>query len=223
MRSKNLQLTIALALLIAFIISCKEKDNSLSVCNSLLNSCAAEKNVPYCTFGYKFGESNPFSPAGASVPGPQVKASTISYKFQEAGLVFNTHSQEGVTSKSFNSSDTAIIKLALSYWAAVANIQFKEAKDAAKTDITIIKATISQNGIGYSAFVTEPCNQIAGFLILSEQYSNYVNKLYLPLHEIGHVLGLGHVFSENVMNPKRTFERLQSGDIEGVQSIYGKK
>jgi predicted Zn-dependent protease len=44
------------------------------------------------------------------------------------------------------------------------------------------------------------------------------------LHEIGHALGLGHVSTDNVMNPGvQHLTDLMPGDIEGIQSIYGAK
>lgn len=111
----------------------------------------------------------------------------------------------------------------MSYWQAIANITFVEKPGPDKTDVTIIKSDISQSGIGYPAYVGEPCSEIAGFLVLGSNYSYYNYKFSLALHEIGHVLGLGHVTSENVMNPNRTFQQLQPGDIAGIQSIYGLK
>ncbi len=198
----------------------QEKKRVMSVCNDMLNACSGNANAPYCTFGFKFGDQNPYSPAGASVPGPQQKAMEISYKFQSAGLAFNTHSQDGIVSGEFSETDKEGIRLQFAKWQAVANISFTEKLNSDKTDITVIVASIEQGGIGYPAFVADPCKQIAGFLILNTRSSDRVK---LSLHEIGHVLGLGHVSSNNVMNPDQSYDDLQSGDIAGVQSIYGVK
>ncbi len=192
----------------------------MSACNDMLNACSNNANAPYCTFGFKFGDQNPFSPAGASVPGPHLKAMEISYKFQSAGLTFNTHSQDGIVSAEFSEPDKEGIRLQFAKWQAVANISFTEKSISDKTDVTIILATIEQGGIGYPAFVAEPCKQIAGFLILNTRDRS---RSKLALHEIGHVLGLGHVLSNNVMNPNQSYDDLQSGDITGAQSIYGVK
>jgi hypothetical protein len=209
-------------LLFVLLISACSQDNkrAMSVCNDMLNACAATANAPYCTFGFKFGGQNPFSPAGVSVPGPQQKAMEISYKFQSAGLTFNTHSQDGIVSVDFLEADKEGIRLKLAKWQAVANLSFTEKLVTDKTDITIILANIEQGGLGYPAFVAEPCKQLSGFLILSTRNGD---KPKLSLHEIGHVVGLGHVSSNNVMNPDRSYDDLQSGDIAGVQSIYGIK
>ncbi len=186
----------------------------------MLNACSANANAPYCTFGFKFGSQNPFSPAGVSIPGPQLTEMEISYKFQSAGLTFNTHSQDGIVSVDFSEADKEGIRLKIAKWQSVANISFTEKFSTEKADITIILATINQGGIGYPAFVEEPCKQLSGFLILSTRNGD---KPKLSLHEIGHVLGLGHVSSNNVMNPDRLYDDLHSGDIAGIQSIYGTK
>jgi Matrixin len=204
-----------------FLIACsQESKRSMSVCNDMLNACSTSANAGYCTFGFKFGDQNPFLPAGVSIPGPMQKAIEISYKFQRAGLTFNTHSKDGIVSVDFLEADKEGIRLKLAKWQSVANISFTEKLANDKTDITIILATIEQGGIGYPAFVAEPCKQLSGFLILSTRNGD---KSKLSLHEIGHVLGLGHVSSNNVMNPDRSYDDLQPGDIAGVQSIYGVK
>lgn len=190
------------------------------VCNTMLTSCATNVNGPYCTFGFKFGDNNPFSPSGAEVPGPAQKVTEITYKFQDAGLKFGTHSQETVTSLSFQEADKTEIRSIVSKWQSVADITLIEKQSTEKSDITIILANIEQGGLGYPSFSDEPCNEIAGFLVLSTRAGNR-NKL--ALHEMGHVLGLGHVSTNNVMNPDRTYNNLQDGDIQGIQSIYGSK
>lgn len=208
-------------LFVILISACgQESKRAMSACNDMLNACSGNANAPYCTFGFKFGDQNPFSPAGASVPGPHQKAMEISFKFQPAGFTFNTHSQDGIVSEEFTEADKEGIRLRFAMWQAVANISFTEKSVSEKTDITILLATIEQGGIGYPAFVADPCKQIAGYLILNTKNGN---KPKLSLHEIGHVLGLGHVLSNNVMNPNQSYDDLQSGDITGIQSIYGVK
>ena len=191
-----------------------------AVCNTMLSSCYKDVNGKYCTFGFKFGDSNPFSPSGLEVPGPALSVTEITFRFQSEGLTFGTHSQENVTSLTFTESDKAEIRSIIAAWESVANISLVEKPAEEKSDITIILADIQQGGLGYPAFVEAPCNNIAGYLVLSTR-SNNRNKL--ALHEMGHVLGLGHVSTDNVMNPDRSFGNLQQGDIMGIQSIYGSK
>lgn len=216
MLSRNLYIFV---FLLSFACS-ENRSNKFFVCNEQLNSCAKVSNVQYCTFGYKWGDSNPYSPSGSEIPGPAVKSLNISYKFQEAGLVFSTHSQENVSSLSFGDSDKSEIRLAFLEWQSKANISFVEKMGNEKSDITVILASIQQGGIGYPALVGEPCSQIAGYIILNSKNSS---RSKLALHEIGHVLGLGHVTSNNVMNPDKQYDHLQAGDSLGMTSIYGSK
>jgi hypothetical protein len=207
--------------IIILSFACSEnRSNKFFVCNEQLNSCTKVSNVQYCTFGYKWGEQNPYSPSGSGIPGPAVKSLSISYKFQDEGLAFSTHSQENVSSLSFNESDKSEIRLAFLEWQAKANISFVEKASTEKSNITVILAAIQQGGIGYPALLGEPCGQIAGYLILN---SKNASRSKLALHEIGHTLGLGHVTSNNVMNPDKLYDRLQPGDSLGITSIYGGK
>lgn len=57
------------------------------------------------------------------------------------------------------------------------------------------------------------------------QVFNYRSFYVSCLHEIGHVLGLGHIDSDNVMRQgiKKEYEGLQDGDIRRIIEIYGAK
>jgi hypothetical protein len=198
----------------------KEAMNAnLQPCNELLGSCLG-KSTAYCTFGYKIGDGNPFSPSGDERPGPAIPVTQITFKFQDEGFVFDTHSQNDVVSLAFNEEQKIKIRASMLKWSAVADFEFVEKASGEEADVRIIYATITQNGVGYPAYPEYPCNEIAGNLVLS---TRALQPEKLTLHEMGHVLGLGHVSSENVMNPQKTFEDLQEGDILGVQSIYGSK
>jgi predicted Zn-dependent protease len=222
-------LSIMLLALLMGMVRCKS-DNitaSLSVCDQQLDACGGLGNGAYCTFGYKWGKSNPFANAGLEKPGPASGQVSISYKFQEAGLVFNTHSQRDVKSESFDKLPSCAkqkIREAFASWAEVADISFVEKASNEPTDIKIITANITQNGVAYPPYPNIPCTELAGLVILRYNLNYTCDRLYtLSVHEIGHVLGLGHVQSNNVMNPNMAFLELQAGDIRGVQSVYGKK
>ncbi len=130
----------------------------------------------------------------------------------------------------FSNEDKLSVRNAILQWSSIAGIAFIEKAGSEATDVTIVSAFIptgdteggSTCGLGYPAFEGQPCNQLAGLLIINPKCDQ---TLPIALHEIGHVLGLGHVASENVMNPDRlsVFSTLQSGDILGAQSIYGTK
>lgn len=215
-----------LILLILCSISCEYNDTGrYRICNNLL-LCNGSDTDEYCTFGYKWGEGNPFGNAGASKPGPSIGPVVISYTFVDAGYSFSTHSQANLTSKSFDllpgcSKDT--IRRALAHWESRAAITFIE-KNNLTADIKIMLGDITQGGVSFPPFPEKPCSDLSGQLAIQFNPARNCESLYsLALHEIGHTLGLGHVRSNNVMNPNKVYLDLQPGDIQGVQSIYGKK
>ena len=102
------------------------------------------------------------------------------------------------------------------------NLTFTEQTGTGPADIRVIVADITQGGLGYPPIPNQACGGLVIFK--SGSPNRNCNEMYrLALHEIGHVLGLGHVTSDNIMNPIKPLLSLQSGDIQGIQSIYGKK
>jgi hypothetical protein len=211
--------------------SCDETDQgnfpSLYLCNAQLGCGEFGENVPYCTWGYKFGGNNPYSPSGPNIPGPGTKATMISYRFMAAGIEFRTSLQDKAVSFQFSEETKSKIRTVISQWSSVADIDFVEKASTETTDITFVSAFIplSSNqgtigGLGYPSFTNNSCRELAGLLVLSPKFEPTSR---LILHELGHVLGLGHVSSQNVMNPTYSIDHLQSGDIKGIQSIYGSR
>jgi hypothetical protein len=151
----------------------------------------------------------------------------LTYSFLDSGYSFNTHSQDNVISLSFDKVTNCTrqsIRNAFLEWESVAPVTFIEIMDNDKANIKILIADISQGGLGYPPYSTEPCKELAGLLIIRPILNSTCDSYYyLALHEIGHILGLGHVLSNNVMNPNKYYKTLQNGDIQGVQAIYGKK
>ncbi len=215
--------------ILTLLIGCNKEDiNSLRTCDQILGStCNGTGSGEYCTFGFKWGANNPFANAGLEKPGPGSGQVQISYKFQEAGLVFSTHSQNDLKSESIDKLPACTkqkVREAFAAWEAVANVSFIEKASSEPTDIKVITANITQGGIGYPAFTDAPCTELAGVLVLRSNLNNDCDGIYgLILHEIGHTLGLGHVASNNVMNPAKSYQVLQFGDIKGIQSVYGTK
>jgi Matrixin len=223
-------LSIVILALVVSTVRCKKEEAvpPLLACDrNLFDVCPGTGNGDYCTFGFKWGKNNPFPNPGLEKPGPSAGKIQVSYKFQDAGFVFNTHSERNLTSNSFDRLPSCAkqkIREAFAAWEAVADISFVEKASTELTDIKIITAAIQQGGIGYPAFVEAPCTDLAGMVVLRSSLNYTCESIYaLSVHEIGHALGLGHVKSNNVMNPDRSYQALQFGDIKGIQSVYGKK
>lgn len=214
-----------------FLNSCnKEITPIYKSCDTELGKlCDGKGNGAYCTFGYKWGSGNPFSNAGLEKPGPGIGNIELTYKFVDAGFQFNTHSKDNLTSISFeNNTGTCTkdkFKLAFIEWASFTRVSFREVSASEKADIKIIIAEIEQAAIGYPNFSQSPCSDIKGQIVFKRNEYACSNIYGAILHEIGHVLGLGHVNSRNVMHPSQNtnYTQLQSGDILGIQSLYGVK
>jgi hypothetical protein len=227
--TKTINLLLVCLLLLG--VSCHKETEEVSYqsCNGLLSNCAGSSPGEYCTFGFKWGDDNPFSAAGPEVAGPGVSGGEISYNFAEAGEIFNTHSQVDVESVSIDRITACYpreaIRQALAAWESVADITFKEVPASEKGQLRFIVANITQGGIGYPAFTDDLCSSIAGQVVINATTRNTCEGFQnLVLHEIGHALGLGHVSTDNVMNPGvQHLTDLMPGDIEGIQSIYGAK
>jgi serralysin len=224
--NKKVMLVIA-ALLLLITESCKD-ETPFTVCGDLLGTkCPNSGKGEFCTFGYKWGSDNPFSPSGLNTRGPGLPGMEVTYHFKNAGTKFSTHSQEGLISKSFDERfpcETDTIRKALMRWEQVANISFVEVQADEPADISFLIANIEQSALGYPPFNESSCLPVAGFVILQYGLFDCRDTYGIALHEIGHALGLGHVSTNNVMNPNylHLFE-LQPGDIKGIQSIYGAK
>ncbi|HAS43212.1 MAG TPA: hypothetical protein DCS93_22220 [Microscillaceae bacterium] len=220
--------------------ACKKKEETPSgilnpsdkfaVCNSSLAECT-NGTGDYCLFGYKWGAKPSFSPAGFDAIGPQETGGKITFSFQGEGQLVNTHAQIDLPSRSFDnvlSCAQVEIRNALNAWAAAANIEFEELPENSPSQIRFFVADIRQSGVGYPNFTTPPCNAIGGDVVIKTNVNiQDCNFFYLfAMHEIGHALGLGHVNSANVMNPKfQDFNvtALQSGDLKGIEALYGAK
>lgn len=170
--------------------------------------CDGKGNGAYCTFGYKWGSNNPFSNAGVEKSGPGTGNIELTYKFMDAGFVFNTHNKKNLTSISFDNNTGTCTKdkfrLAFTEWSSVAKINFREVALNETADIKIMIADIEQSSIGFPNYDQSPCSDIKGQIVFKRSEYNCSTIYGAILHEIGHVLGLGHVNSRNVMNPSQS-------------------
>ncbi|MEO1517514.1 MAG: matrixin family metalloprotease [Bacteroidota bacterium] len=206
------------------------EDRTYAICNSSLPDCMRSTGE-YCLFGYKWGEKPAFDPRGIDLQGPEAPGGVVTYSFQESNGTINTHRQVGLESKSFDElldCARSELKHALDTWTQAANISFQEQPDNSESDIRFFVADIIQSGIGYPNYDLSACQSLKGTLIIQSDIAIFnCDDFYIfALHELGHVLGLGHVRTANVMNPDffdYEFEGLQSGDLKGIVEIYGEK
>lgn len=218
--------------------SCKEDEiptinesSMYSECDSRLISCAGSKVGDYCLFGYKWGADQNFDQTGINVVGPQTTGGIITYSFQEKNGTINTHRQINVPSESWNeilSCARNEIREAAKEWENVANLTFEELPENSDSDLKFYVAAIFQSAVGYPNYIESPCDILSGDIVFNANSSEKSCKAFHinALHEIGHALGLGHVSSQNIMETgasKFSLNGLQSGDIEGIQQIYGEK
>jgi len=207
--------------------SCDE-EIIFSSCNSLTSACSASPNVDYCLFGFKWGEPSISSESGALAQGPETGGGLLTYSFQSGGSTISTHRLNDVKTLDVDEKGECLrdnIHSAFAEYQSIGNISFEAIEDDSAADIKIFSYDRNTPNLGYPNYQDELCAELAGFLILdNDPITDCENFYSLCLHEIGHILGLGHVSTVNVMNPdliNRPFKELQEGDIEGIQSLYG--
>ena len=133
---------------------------------------------------------------------------------------------------SFNESQiTAALDAAFEAWENVAAIDFQEVSSGA--DVTVVAgalspgvagtASYSYTGGGPIAEITSGEVTFASGLTWSPYGgSGGVDFYAVALHEIGHILGLGHVDDETqIMHDVIFADDLGQGDIDGAQYLYG--
>lgn len=180
--------------------------------------------------GLKWGDSQTVGTPGG----------TVSWSFATQNFAGETYNFDSF----FTREDyKAAIRTAFQTWQAVANITFVESTDAADINIRIgwdtIDGKVSANGtggqVGESASrfsfingVATPDSSADIRFDIAEDWSvaggfNIVSLLNVAIHEIGHSIGLDHVSDPNqiMFGTSSQANQLGSGDIQGVQTIYG--
>ncbi len=202
-----------------------------AACNQELSACNAGSGA-YCLFGFKWGMSNPFSNAGFDKEGPQEPVAGITFSFQNEGTLLNTHRQIQAPSQSFDNTlgcARTEVRRAMDAWAETANISFQEMPEDSDSQIRFYVASIQQSGVGYPNYFAGRCTSLSGQIIMqpNTRFNTCETFHKFMLHEIGHALGLGHVDSENVMNPDfdalETIDAPQAGDRAGMVALYGSR
>ncbi len=207
------------------------QSEKFAICNDVLEACAGSKVGEYCLFGFKWGNDQDFLQVGVQANGPESAGGNITFSFQERNGLINTHTQVDVPSESWGEIlDCAQdqIRRAMEDWQAVADLTFEELPENSESDIRFYVAAIIQSGVAFPNYKEQPCIILNGTVIFdANSREKSCNGYYInALHEVGHVLGLGHVGSDNIMADDRDkfgFDGLQSGDIMGIRQIYGEK
>ena len=224
-------------ILALFFYSCNQSSESIPFasdkylsCNSIVGESCPDREGDYCLFGFKWGDANDFYPRGIESSGPEIAGGVLTYSFHENAISVSNHRQEHVPALSFSSLPSCAreqITQAISDWGDVADISFHELSDDSEADIEIYAADVITGGSGFPRFVSSPCNELAGQMILSPTYTRNCRVFYrYVLHEFGHILGLGHSDPTNIMGTSlrnSTLDVLQAGDSLGLLEIYGPK
>ena len=200
------------------------EENPFEICNSSLPTCDFEGE--YCLFGFKWGEGNDFANTGLDAEGPKISGGTISFSFQELPNMVSNHRQLDFPTVSFDELPGCakeLIRESFEDYSRVADIQFEELAEDSEADIRIFVAPVSTCGNGFPNYSSQPCQELAGNIILSPNFTTDCNVFHSYfLHELGHTLGLGHSSTDNIMGSINTnLDGLKEGDIKGIQQIYG--
>jgi len=113
----------------------------------------------------------------------------------------------------------------LKEWEKYADLNFEEVEDNLDSDIVFIAANGVVAALGNPNYQSLDCQGLSGRVFFSGSEIPCELIYSLCLHEIGHVLGLGHVSFPTIMGTGSSLgiDSLQAGDIAGIQAIYGEK
>ena len=208
-----------------FLISCNTGEEPCFV----YRNCIGEFEGRFCTYGLKFGDNFNYRGFGVDAGGPATSGRVVTYSFQTSGF-YPTQNFGDFESRPFDEigpfAQDQITK-ALEEWASHIDLTFEKTEDQENSDLKIVCANINDKaGIGWLRCLNDSCTKPEGFVFFKNEPLNEDNFYSLALHEIGHVIGLCHSNSSNIMSHSGTsynFTQLQAGDIEGAISIYGPK
>ncbi len=126
---------------------------------------------------------------------------------------------------------TDTLASAFDAWEEVASINFEYTSNYSSADVRVLTGdTDGSAGFASYSFDGNPglSSIFSGTITFSDALtwspdgSGGTNFHSVALHEIGHVLGLGHVNdSSEIMNPVISVDVLGDGDILGAQILYG--
>lgn len=172
--------------------------------------------MPYNVNDLKWGEQTLGTPSG-----------TITWSADYvSGLTYN--------SSLFSPADfDAALMAAFDTWESVASLDFQMVASASESDVDILSGNIGgAAGVAQYSYTGNP--GLSTILDGSITFSSSIpwspfgesggNDFYaVALHEIGHIIGLGHVNDPTeIMNPVISTDELGTGDIAGAQYLYGR-
>lgn len=171
--------------------------------------------MPYDAGDLKWGETTLGTPSG-----------TITYSV-DYGDVLNF--APGYSQEDFD----AALMAAFDRWEEVASIDFQTVPYSEPADVVVNAASLGgAAGVAQYTFDENPgLSEIySGIITFNSDltWTPYdeaggVNFYAVALHEIGHIIGLGHVNdSSEIMNSVIYADDLGSGDIAGAQYLYGR-
>ncbi|NND21252.1 MAG: matrixin family metalloprotease [Silicimonas sp.] len=150
-----------------------------------------------------------------------------------------TWSADYVSGLMFGGSSTAgdfdaALSAAFDTWENVASIDFQQVSAGSSADVTVGSVSLGSSVAGqasYSFGANPGLSEIFSGSVTFNADMNWsptggagtVDFFAVALHEIGHIIGLGHVNDvSEIMNPVVAVDVLGAGDIAGAQYLYGR-
>lgn len=222
------RLCFASSLIFVFFACSENEDQDYGHCSESLSACQGFQDGSYCLFGLKWGEDPVFEKSGIDVIGPQSAGGIITFSFlTETRLVSSskTRNMETVPFDNKGACARDEARAALKAWETYGNFEFKEVDDNSASDIQFIAANGVVEALGNPNYKDATCEGLGGNIFFSGSQIPCQLIFTLCLHEIGHVLGLGHVSESTIMGTgiSKGLDSLHQGDIDGIQAIYGAK